>query len=211
MIIAECGQNHCGDMNLAKELIDLAHDNGADLCKFQLYEHAKIYKDHPEIPNVELSFDQAKMLFEYGKRVGIEVFFSVFDVEKVKWCEEIGVKRYKLAFGQRDNAFLIATITRTNKQLMISDDTRRAYFTLYAVPLYPARLDEYKLSDWIWCDGVSDHTVGLGVAKIVLAHGMPVEKHFAIDHHTGVDAEWSMTPTELAELKRFETICRAVL
>jgi len=60
--------------------------------------------------------------------------------------------------------------------------------------------------------GFSDHTIGLDAAKIALARGAHIiERHFAIDHQTGVDAEWSMTPSELKELKRFETIVKGAL
>ena len=88
IIIAEVGQNHCGDIELAKDLIELAKLGGADLVKFQLYDHKVLYKDHPEIPQVDLTFNQAQLFFDYGKEVGIEVFFSVFDVERVEWCEK---------------------------------------------------------------------------------------------------------------------------
>ena len=38
--IAEIGCNHKGDINIAKELISLAKDCGADVAKFQkLYNH----------------------------------------------------------------------------------------------------------------------------------------------------------------------------
>ena len=37
LIIAEAGVNHNGDLNLAKQLIDVAADAGADLVKFQTF------------------------------------------------------------------------------------------------------------------------------------------------------------------------------
>ena len=36
-IIAEIGWNHMGDLNLAKEMIFAAHENGADYAKFQTW------------------------------------------------------------------------------------------------------------------------------------------------------------------------------
>ena len=217
MIIAEIGQNHCGDMELAKTLVSLAKQNGADLAKFQLYDHSELYKDHPEIPNVELTFEQAKMLFDYGKKINMEVFFSVFDVERVKWCEKIGVEKYKLAYSQKKNTKLRNAIEATGKPIVAStNDCNDVLFfsvCLYCVPKYPALITEYILSDGTYFDGVSDHTVGLDLAKIVLARDPDViiEKHFALDHYTGVDAPWSMTPDELKELKEWETVCKQVL
>ena len=37
LIIAEAGVNHNGDMELAKKLIDVAAEAGADLVKFQTF------------------------------------------------------------------------------------------------------------------------------------------------------------------------------
>ena len=97
MLIAEVGQNWMGEMTKARALIEFAKENGAHLVKFQLYDYNVLYKGHPEVPDVALSFEQAEGLFEYGQEIGIEVFFSVFDLERIKWCEHIGVKRYKIA------------------------------------------------------------------------------------------------------------------
>ena len=206
MIIAEAGQNHLGNMGLAKDLIKLAHKNGADLCKFQLYDHNILYADHPEIPDAELSFEQAKMLFDYGESIGIEVFFSVFDLERVSWCEEIGVKRYKVAYNQRNNEELLLFIGLTGKPIIISSDEPTEYETLYCVSKYPASAGDFNLDKLYLFDGISDHTVGTSMARMVMSlWNKSVEKHFAIDHKTGVDAPWSMTPMELRELSKWNS------
>lgn len=234
MIIAEVGQNFCGDMNLAKRLIVLAKENGADLVKFQLYDHKQLYANHPEVPNVELRYDQAKLLFDYGTEIGIEVFFSVFDVERVKWCEEIGVKRYKVATGfihpaSGQNMDLAEALLQTGKEVVISYSRYPDYVNrkpanwkmLYCVPKYPANLNDLDadFGDFFGAndnsydfDGFSDHTIGLDAAKIALARGAQIiEKHFCLRHDLGIDAAWSMTPEELAELVRWEKICKEVL
>jgi len=214
MIIAEIGQNHCGSMGLAKRLILLAKDNGADLVKFQLYDSEKLYSEKQES---ELSYEDAKVLFDYGKKIGIEVFFSVFDVERVKWCEKIGVKRYKIAYSQRFNRELINSIYNTGKEVIISNNgdviisNHSLTRLLYCIPSYPASPDDYHLKHYKLYSGISDHTIGLDCAKTALSKGAQIiEKHFSIDHETGVDAEWSMTPSELKELKRFEEVCSKI-
>lgn len=217
-IVAECGLNHNGDMELAKRMISLAKINGSDLVKFQLYDSDKI----PSIDwhrKAELSFEQAKMLFDYGASVGIEVFFSVFDVERVRWCEEIGVKRYKIAYSQQNNRELINLITEYDAplgSLIISTDNTRLWGDvkfLYCVPLYPTPLEcinFYKMDDF---DGFSDHTIGLDASKIALARGAEIiEKHFTLDKNMeGPDHKLSMTPGELRELVRWQKVCQQVL
>jgi sialic acid synthase SpsE len=221
LLIAEIGQNHCGNIDLAKRLIIQARDGGSDLVKFQLYEHAKLYKDHPGIPNVELSFDQAKELFDFGKDNGIEVFFSVFDVERVKWCEQIGVKRYKIACGMRDKDVWLA-VYETKKPTFISIDPKSTAdhsfsgyidypIFLYCISQYPAVIDKMGKIDFSRY-GFSDHTIGIECAKIALARGAEIiEKHFCLNHSIGIDAPWSMDINELQELKRWQTLCMQVL
>ena len=213
-IIAEIGQNWCGDLSLAKHLIEQALECGGDLCKFQLYDSVKLYGEKQD---TELTKTEALMLFNYGKEVGIEVFFSVFDVERVGWCEEIGVKRYKIAcdkmtdelfYAIPPNADLITSYSKQWGGELLGQ-------TLLCVPRYPAWITDYELDSIkfpIKYDGISDHTIGLDCAKIALSRGAEIiEKHFAIDHETGVDAEWSMTPEELKELKRFESVVKEAL
>jgi sialic acid synthase SpsE len=221
-IVAEIGQNWCGEMALAETLIICAAQNGADLAKFQLYDSEKLYGEKQKS---ELSFSRAKYLFDFGKVGGIDVFFSVFDVERVKWCEEIGVKRYKISSRTNDSA-LFKEIESTGKPVIISYDPAYdkwgypdTWQNLYCISKYPASLRDLKFKEGMFEDtaiqfgvseypkeyqGYSDHTIGLTACKVALARGAQIiEKHFAIDHKTGVDAAWSITPEELRELSNF--------
>jgi sialic acid synthase SpsE len=218
MIIAEIGQNWDA-IEQYKELIYLAKENGADLVKGQLFDYEKLYPNH-NIPDRSLSQQQAALLFEYSKSIGIELFFSVFDIEKVQWCEEIGVKRYKIASLLRDDKVCLA-VKATGKDIIesVADAYGRFVYPhkkLYCPDGYPQH--DINLRNLMWSDGFSDHTIGIDMAKIVLARGCGIatdtretilEKHFAIDHDTGVDALWSMTPKELYDLKQYEKLCQA--
>ncbi len=207
-IVAEIGQNHMGRMMLACQMIEEAKENGADMVKFQLYDHAKLYSKHPEIPDASLTFTQAKGLFDYGKGIGIEVFFSVFDAEKVKWCEEIGVKVYKIACNMRDKD-TVRAIRNTGKPVIISGKQLEVTpfdvdAFLYCVPEYPAK--DVILPSFAIFDGFSDHAIGLDTAKQAMDKGARmIEKHFSLSHDMGVDAQWSMTPEELKELAHYAT------
>ena len=74
-IIAEIGQNHNGDMTLARELIRAAKENGADTAKFQVYEARALF---PKEGNpwydyncqTELSRDQVLALARNAPRPG---------------------------------------------------------------------------------------------------------------------------------------------
>lgn len=217
MIIAEIGQNFCGDLRLARNLIQLAKENGAYKVKFQLYDHQTLYRNHPEISDSSLSLGQARDLFNFGQDEGIEVFFSVFDIERVKWCEDIGVKTYKIAYSMHDKEVLKA-VRATGKPIYISRDwdyrpESSNEIPFYCVPKYPAEIKDLNLHrNFIGnTKGYSDHFVGLEMCKFALyKRASYIEKHFALDHQTGVDAKWSMMPSELKELKEWENRCLGI-
>ena len=101
-IIAEIGQNHNGDISLAKEMIDVAKDDGADAVKFQVYDvnHIFTQEDNPWYEYnciTELSKKDVVALSEECKKQSIEFIASAFDPERVYWLEEINVKRHKIA------------------------------------------------------------------------------------------------------------------
>ncbi|MDA7721056.1 N-acetylneuraminate synthase family protein [Alphaproteobacteria bacterium] len=68
ILIAEIGQNHNGDIGLAKELISAAKTNGADIAKFQFYDARALFsaKDNPWYDyniKTELSYRDVEILF----------------------------------------------------------------------------------------------------------------------------------------------------
>ena len=95
-IIAEIGQNHQGDIEIAKKLIKMAKDCGADCVKFQKSDlHAKFTKSvltrHYESPHawgttygehktfLEFSEDQYKELMAFASSVNIYFTASAMD------------------------------------------------------------------------------------------------------------------------------------
>ena len=91
-IIAEIGQNHNGDMSLAKDLIFAAAEAGADVAKFQLYDAKKLF---PRDGNpwyeynckTELSREQVENLWQICEQANIEFMASVFDSGRIQWLE----------------------------------------------------------------------------------------------------------------------------
>src|SRR5437868_3105725 len=122
-IIAEIGQNHNGDMALAKKLIHEAKRAGADVAKFQLYEARALF---PKEGNewfdynckTELNRDQIKMLAEECDKAGIEFMASVFDIERIQWLEDVGMKRYKIASRSIFETNLINAVAVTGKPML---------------------------------------------------------------------------------------------
>ena len=101
-IIAEIGCNHMGNIDIAKELIDLAHQSGAKYVKFQkrnskeLLTGEQYNKAHP-VPenaygetygkhreNLEFSFEQHKELKQFCEKLGVVYSTSVWDLTSAK-------------------------------------------------------------------------------------------------------------------------------
>jgi N-acetylneuraminate synthase/N,N'-diacetyllegionaminate synthase len=223
LIIAEIGQNHNGDMGLAREMIKIAADSGADVAKFQLYDAKALFprQGNPWFDyncRTELSRDQLELLAGQCRESGIEFMSSVFDAERVAWLEDVGVKRYKVASRSiRDQALLQALIA-TGKPLIVSlghwnkpcfpiIDTPVKVDFLYCISKYPTAFEDVKLStvDFTRYAGFSDHTLGLTAPMAALARGARIiEKHFTLDKNMeGPDHSCSADPQELRALCRF--------
>tara|TARA_B100000795_G_scaffold263357_1_gene242433 strand:+ start:127 stop:984 length:858 start_codon:yes stop_codon:yes gene_type:complete len=101
-VIAEIGCNHMGDINIAKELIDLAKEAGAQYVKFQKRNNRELLTDeqynspHPNLYNsygdtygahrefLEFNINQNKELKEYCDSIDIVYSTSVWDVTSAK-------------------------------------------------------------------------------------------------------------------------------
>lgn len=230
-IIAEIGQNHNGDMGLAKKLILSAKENGADAVKFQVYDATALFpKENNPWYDYNLSTELSKSdlfdLADYSAHLNIDFFASVFDVSRIDWLEELNVKRYKIASRSIHDKPLINRLSRTGKNLLVSlgmwpdksfpvIQTTAQVDYLYCVSKYPAALEDLHLGsfDFSKYSGFSDHTVGTSAAITALARGAQViEKHFTLDKKMyGPDHMCSMTPDELWKLSQYRKDLKKIL
>ena len=222
-IIAEIGQNHNGDINLALKLIKEAADNGADVAKFQLYDAKKLFikKNNPWYEyncKTELTRDDVKLLFNACKKNNIEFMASVFDTSRIEWLEELKIKRYKIASRSIYDTELISALIKTDKPLIASlgwwkeshlpsIKNNSTVDFLYCISEYPTALEKinFKKISFDKYSGFSDHTIGNDASMIALSRGAKIiERHFTLDRQMyGPDHECSMTPNELSELNKF--------
>lgn len=229
-IIAEIGQNHNGDIELARRLIHVAKESGADVAKFQLYDARLLFsrEGNPWFDYncaTELSRKDVELLNRTCEEVGIEFMASVFDVERVAWLEAVGVKRYKLASRSVRDRALIDAVADTGKPVLVSLGMwNEAEFPvipasqvgyLYCISNYPTLLEDLYLGkvDFTQYAGFSDHSIGISAAVAALARGARlIEKHFTLDKTMiGPDHEGSMTPDELRNLANFREDFRQCL
>lgn len=231
-IIAEIGINHNGDILQARRLIKEAYDAGADVAKFQAYDVDKLFPDkkvmaqgrnwYKEVKKTQLTKHELEHLAIYCRNLGIEFFCSAFDIERLGWLEEIGVKRHKVATPVNENRELIDAMFDTNKEILVSckrRDLSYAYWHpqdklnrvkwLYCIPLYPTPLNKLEFEQIGFPNefqGLSEHTIGVEASMIAMARGAKIiEKHFTLDKNdqNGPDHICSATPDEMRQIVNF--------
>jgi len=136
-VIAEIGQNHNGQINLAKKLIDMAARCNADAVKFQKreisWELTKEAYDRPyEGPNsfgqtygihreyLELDESQHRELRDYALAAGLIYFCTPCDPPSVDMLERIGNPIYKVASRDVSNIPLLKHLAKTGKPVILS-------------------------------------------------------------------------------------------
>ena len=135
-IIAEIGINHNGDVALAKKLIDVATNAGANAVKFQKRDLESIYQqkilENPSLDsqgteilidvlrNVEFGEDDFKEIVNYCKGKKITFLCTPWDIPSVDFLEKLNVPAYKIASADLTNFPLIAHISKLNKPMIIS-------------------------------------------------------------------------------------------
>ena len=100
-IIAEIGSNWEGSISKAQKIIEECKGANADGVKFQMWRASDLYKkSHPnwkEIKKSELTYEKAKEINNFCKKMKIEFFCSAFYPEAIDFLESIKTKRYKIA------------------------------------------------------------------------------------------------------------------
>jgi sialic acid synthase SpsE len=221
-IIAECGINANGNIELAKQQIDLACACGCDAVKFQVYDTDKLYnydrtvKSYKDSQRGWFSYKNFRVLADYSP---IEWFAAPFDTEAVALLEDIGVSRYKVASRSVTDHKLLECIAKTNKPVIMStgrhdtnavkaalDILGKNVTLLYCVTDYPTKVKNLnfgrmtKMADMFKLPyGFSDHTTGIWASIEAVRLGAEVvEKHFTISRNLdGCDQICSLEPGEM--------------
>lgn len=171
-------------------------------------------------------WDWHKPIFARARELGMVPFSTPFDKTAVEFLESLDVACYKIASFENTDLPLIRRAAATGKPLIIStgmatatelDETVRAardagcrdLILLKCTSTYPASPENTNiltipdLRERFACEaGLSDHTMGIGVAVASVALGAAViEKHFTLRRADGgVDSTFSMEPEEMRQL-----------
>lgn len=138
-IIAEAGVNHNGDLRLARKMIEVAAEAGADAIKFQTFRAEKLVTreaakanyqkintgddretQYEMLKKLELNEEEHKELMEHCRRMKILFLSTPFDLESAALLERIGVEAYKISSGDLTDIPLIEAVASCGKPVFIS-------------------------------------------------------------------------------------------
>tara|TARA_B110000483_G_scaffold221129_1_gene276828 strand:- start:146 stop:871 length:726 start_codon:yes stop_codon:yes gene_type:complete len=220
LIISEIAPQHMGSMSEVKRMILQSKISGADIVKLQLYSSEKLWGDKKRL-YLDTTQDELREINDYCEDTGIELSASIFDEEKLEWCEKLNFKRYKIASRTIQDTQLCKKIISTKKEVIASlgmydfekngvpfKDDNLEY--LYCVAKYPTQLFEVKMPNFdnSFFKGFSDHTIGIDACLFAISRGAKIiEKHFSNNKSLNVSTQaahfGSMDMHDLENIRKF--------
>ncbi len=137
-IIAEAGVNHNGDIKLAKKLIDVAVEAGADAVKFQTFKAEEVVSEYAPmaeyqkkntgkeesqldmVKKLELTYEDFKELKNYCDEKGIMFLSTPFDIDSARFLKDLGLELFKIPSGEITNYPLLKEIGSYRKKIVLS-------------------------------------------------------------------------------------------
>lgn len=231
-VVAEIGNNHEGDIDVAIELTRAAAAAGAHAVKFQAIDPPRLVRPSEtarleQLARFQLTPEQFGLLHDEARRLGVGFLCTPFDVDAVAWLAPL-VDAFKIASADNDFTALIAAAADTGRPVIVSagmtdlSDVRAArdlvtehgaeFAALHCVSAYPTEPQDAALATIRTLAegldatvGYSDHTLGIDACVLSVALGARIlEKHFTLRHDYSEfrDHQLSADPTELADLVR---------
>lgn len=156
-IIAEAGVNHNGNMSLAKEMIDVASESGADAVKFQTFKAEKLILKNIEkapyqkvttnsnetqydmLKRLEVTKEQTKELMEYCRKKNIIFLSTPFEKTSLDELDELGVSAFKIAATDLTNIQFLRQVAEKGRPIILSagmcylEEVERALNAIYPI------------------------------------------------------------------------------
>lgn len=138
LIIAEAGVNHNGDIELAKKLVDVAADAGADFVKFQTFNADRQVTRSAKKADYQMQLtDGAESQYDMLRRLelteamhyelishcamrNIGFFSTGFDIESVDLLVKLGQDHFKIPSGEVTNLPYLRHIGQLGKSVILS-------------------------------------------------------------------------------------------
>lgn len=222
-IIAEIGINHNGDVEIAKQLIDVAKDAGADAVKFQKRTIDLVYsKEMLESPRespwgttqraqkegLEFGLDEYKEIDAYCKEKGIEWFASAWDIESQKFLRQFDLKYNKIASAMIVYEDLLHEVASEKKHTFISTGMTTFKEIDRAVEIFRKAGCPFELMHCISTYPMADEDANLNCIK-TLHDRYQCDVGYS-GHEVGLAVSYAAAALGITSLERHITLSRAM-
>ncbi len=137
LIIAEAGVNHNGELNLAKQLVDVAVQAGVDYVKFQTFKADKLVNksakkasyqtnntgnddsQYKMLKKLELTEENHHILIDYCKEKGVKFLSTAFDFDSIEFLKD-KIDFYKIPSGEITNLPYLEKVAKLNLDIVMS-------------------------------------------------------------------------------------------
>jgi N,N'-diacetyllegionaminate synthase len=137
-VIAEAGVNWNGDLELAKQLVGVAADAGADAVKFQTFRAEEVASpDAPKaryqldstdrgesqrdmLRHLSLSPDDHRVLCDYCRSNGVVFLSTPFGERSADLLDALGVPAFKISSGDATHLLFLAHVAGKGKPVILS-------------------------------------------------------------------------------------------
>jgi N-acetylneuraminate synthase len=138
LIIAEAGVNHNGDVSLAKHLVEVAAEAGADAIKFQTFITDRLItreafkadyqmrttdpseSQYQMLKRVELSLEQHREIVDYCEQCEILFTSTPFEEESADLLQKLGIPFFKIPSGDITNLPFLAHVAEKGLPMVVS-------------------------------------------------------------------------------------------
>jgi N-acetylneuraminate synthase len=222
-IIAEIGINHNGDMSIAKQLIDVAIDAGADAVKFQKRTIDKVYtKEFLDAPRespwgatqraqkqgLELNAQQYKEIDGYCRDKGIEWFASAWDLESQRFLRQFELSHNKIASAMIVYEDLLREVALERRHTFISTGMSTAAEIDRAVEIFRKAACPFELMHCVSTYPMNDDDANLSrIQTLRERYSCPVGYS---GHEVGLTVSIAAAALGISALERHITLDRAM-
>jgi len=222
-IIAEIGINHNGDVEIAKQLIDVAKDAGADAVKFQKRTIDLVYTkemlDSPrESPwgttqraqkeGLEFGKKEYNDIDTYCKEKGIEWFASAWDLESKKFLRQYNCKYNKIASAMIVYEDLLKEVASEKKHTFISTGMTEVKQIDRAVEIFKNAGCPFELMHCVSTYPMDDVDANLNRIKTLRDHYKCNVGYSG--HEVGLAVSYGAAALGITSLERHITLDRAM-
>jgi len=222
-VIAEIGINHNGDLDIARQLIDVAADAGANAVKFQKRTLDLVYtrefldsaRESPwgntqraQKEGLEFDLDDYQEIGRYCKAKGIEWFASAWDLESQKFLRQFDLRHNKIASPMIVYEELLKQVASERKHTFISTGMSRVADIDRAVEIFRERKCPFELMHCVSTYPMADEDANL-LRLVKLRERYQCDVGYS-GHEVGLAVSYAAVALGATSLERHITLSRAM-